>query len=349
MRVALDLLGGGLSLEAGLQGAGAALAERGDLQLLLIGPKSTASARAASVGLDPSRLAYADSETCVDDLADPVGAVRASRIATIRLAHRSVRDAEVDACVTASAPPVAVAAASFALSSLPGVTQPSFATLVGPADHPVVLLDAGASTPRSVDAFVQLAVCGVVLARAALGITAPRVGFLDGASSQRTGDAATAFDDAVGAILARVVGVALGSPEVATWVGSTGAEAVALGSSIGGCDILVTDAASARLVLGAARGGALAARSAIMSATSPVRGADDGDEGQLQALFGRGGFVLGVGGISVVAAGSSADSIRGAILLAARAADGHLVANLSATMAGLVADRRAAAGFGSGG
>ena len=319
MRVALDLLGGGLSPEQALEAVRTALDSQPDLHLLLVGPQAAISARADQLGLDPSRLSFADSATCVDDVANPVAAVRANRGASIRLTHRAVRDGVADACVTASLAPIAVAAAVFTLGTLPGVTQAAFATLVGP-DRRVILLDAAASALAGADALTQFEIEGVAMAHAMLGIAVPRVGFLAKPSPTDLG---------------RV------DWEGLAWdvVGEVPAGTVALG---GYADVVVTDGATAKLVLAAARGGAKAATSAIMGADHPIRG------DVVASLAGRGGFVLGVSGVSVTASETSASALAEAIRQAAAAAKAGLVATISASMAALVARRRSAAGLGSG-
>lgn len=343
MRVALDLLGGGLLPVDGMLAAHAALESIPALEILIVGPESAASRDAQQLSTDPSRLSFQDSATCVDDLPDPVGAVRATRNATVRLAHRSVRDGAADGCVTASAPSVAVAAATFSFGALPGVTQPSFALLVGPVHAPVVLLDAGATTQRSVDALLQLALAGPLLARAVLGIACPRVGMLEMPRALGGRTPTTSQADAIAAHLATA---GFGSEETEVFVGSVDPETISLGSSLGGCDVVISDAWSAQLALAAARGGAAAARSAIMGADGTQGDLQTGVDEQIQQLFGRGGFVLGVNGVSVVSSSPTVPSMTAAIALAARAAESTLVASIADAMAGLVASRRAEAGYG---
>lgn len=319
MRVALDLLGGCLPPEHALGAVRTALDSRPDLHLLLVGPQAAISAQASQLGLDRSRLSFIDSDTCVDDLVDPVAAVRANRGASIRLAHRAVRDGTADACVTASLAPIAVAAGAFALGTLPGVTQVAFATLVGP-DRRVILLDAAASAPAGADALTQFVIEGVAMAQVILGTAVPRVGYLVRPSPTDLG---------------RV------DWEGVTWdvVGVVPAGTVALG---GDADVVVTDGATATLVLAAARGGAQAATSAIMGADHPIRG------DVAASLAGRGGFVLGVSGVSVTAREATASAVAEAIRQAADAAKAGLVATISASMGALVARRRSAAGLGPG-
>ena len=268
------------------------------------------------------------SDICIDEHADPVAAVRATRTASVRLAHRAVRDGHASAAVTASPLAVAVAAAGFTLQSAPGVTQPAFATFVGPAKRRAVLLDAGASKAAGADALVQLALCGAALARTVGQVPVPRIGLLDGDADFRSGRGRPVHRaGALGASLARA-GFATQIP--GEFVGAVPAEAIAIG---GLADVLVVDGATARLLLGAARGAAIAASSVIMEADQPVDG--------------KGGFVLGVNGVSVVARAATPDAVAQALGWAVQAVESELLDEVSASMTGLIANRRTDAGLGT--
>jgi glycerol-3-phosphate acyltransferase PlsX len=336
VRVAVDLLGGDDAPDVVVDGALAALESEPAVQPILVGPPERAAellaARDAVGRLD---VVAATQVVAMDE--HPARAVRAKRDATVRVAARLVRAGDADAMVSAGSTGAAMAAAMFTFGRLPGVTRPALAMVIAAAEHPVVLLDIGATVEAAPDLLAQFALAGTAYARVRLGLPEPRVGLLSVGAEDGKGDALR--KEAHEAISAALDGLP------ATFVGNVEGNDVPLG---GRADVIVTDGLTGNVLLkglegmvarigqGLARGSNndLAVRDAFTAATAPFNPDVVG-----------GATLLGIDGVAVIGHGaSSAQAIESCILAAARAVVDGVVPNVAASLAELVARRRAAAG-----
>ncbi len=107
---------------------------------------------------------------------DPAIAIREKRDASISVAARLVKSGEVDGLVSAGSTGAVMAAATFMIGRLPGVSRPAIASYLPSGS---VVLDMGANlTCRATD-LAQFAVMGAALARAHYGVDQPTVGLLN--------------------------------------------------------------------------------------------------------------------------------------------------------------------------
>jgi glycerol-3-phosphate acyltransferase PlsX len=223
----------------------------------------------------------------------------------------------------------ALAAATFTLGRLPGVTRAAVAVVVPALRGDVVLLDAGGTPDAGPELLVQFARSGVAFAQA-LGIGAqPRVGLLTIGTEPGKGDA-----------LRRRTHELLAASSM-RYVGPVEGQDIALG---GAADVVVTDGFTGNVALKALEGATEAAAARIadeyedpVPALRVARG--------LFAGAHTGAVLLGVDGVSVVGHGGSApDEVLACIRLAARVVRHGLVQR---TAAALVAPEAAAAGVGA--
>jgi glycerol-3-phosphate acyltransferase PlsX len=302
VRIAVDLLGGDDAPAVVVAGARAALLADPDLTLLLVGPPDAIGDLAGH-----ERVVVQPAYDRVLMTEHPVRAVRAKRDATIRIAARAVRDGAADALVSAGSTGAAMAAAKFALGSLPGITRFPVAVTVPSPAGPVVVADAGANVDCAPALLVQFALCAAALATVQHGVDQPRVGLLNIGSEPGKGDALRqeAYD--------------LLTEAPVRFVGNVEPAAVAAG---GVADVVVTDGFTGNVLLKS------------LEAGSPQR-AEAGA-----------GFALGVDGVVVVGHGAAtARAISSYVAAAAAAVRGGLVPRLAQVMAGLVEHRRQLAGL----
>jgi glycerol-3-phosphate acyltransferase PlsX len=260
---------------------------------------------------------------------DPVGAVRAKRDATVRVAARLVRDGAADAMVSAGSTGAAVVAAVFTLGRLPGVTRPSLAVAVPGAHGPVVLVDAGANADCSADMLAQFALCGAAYARVR-GVANPKVGLLNNGTEPGKGDQ-----------LRRDAGVLLAALPL-SFVGNVESMAVTDGVP---ADVVVADGFTGNILLKGIEGMHALARSRLAERVAdPIAALAALDD--LAPEWLGGAVVLGVGGVVVVGHGASnGRAIASCVRLAAHAAREQLVPRVETAMGELVAQRRQAAGL----
>lgn len=339
MSVAVDLMGGDHAPYAAVEGALIALRDDPTLAVTLVGPRDMAQ-RLLAERWPPAgrheRIDVVSASQVVGMDEDPARAVRAKPDATVRVAARLVRDGAADASVSVGATGAAVASAVITWGRLPGMTRPALAVIVPAAAGRLVLLDAGAATDAGADLLVEFALVGAAYAAAALDVTAPRVGLLTVGGEPGKGDHTRRVAHAL-------IEAALADTS-ARFVGSVEGHDVALGE---GLDVAVTDGFTGNVLLKGLEGLYRALRGRVRAAADPTGWAvADAATASMDPERTGGGVLLGVEGVSVVGHGaSSARAVASCLALAAAAVRGGLLPRAHASLAGLVARRRSAAGL----
>src|SRR5438270_1870719 len=168
--VAVDA--GGADLGPDEVAAGASLAARGGIKVLLYGPAAEMQSVAEGVEV-------LDAPVSIANASDPAFAARTTPEAAIVQAAKSVSDGRADALVSGGSTGSALAAALFNLRRDRGIYRPALALPVPiPGATPVLLLDVGANVTCRPEHMVQFAHMGSAFSQAVLGIEAPRVALL---------------------------------------------------------------------------------------------------------------------------------------------------------------------------
>jgi glycerol-3-phosphate acyltransferase PlsX len=168
--VALDA--GGADLGPAEVAAGAALAARSEIRVLLFAPADAVGELAPGVEL-------VDAPISIAKAADPAFAVRHTPEASIVQAARAVAEGRAQALVSGGSTGSALAAGLFNLKRDHGIYRPALALTVPiPGGAPVTLLDVGANVTCRPEHLVQFAHMGSAFASAVLRIERPRVALL---------------------------------------------------------------------------------------------------------------------------------------------------------------------------
>ncbi|ABW10592.1 fatty acid synthesis plsX protein [Parafrankia sp. EAN1pec] len=324
-RVAVDLIGAGSPPGDLLGEITAVLDADPRVTLTVVAPTDTVAPVLAEHGvLEGGRVRLVNASRGVAPGPEALREVRARREAGVRVAARLVRDGHADAMVSVAPLEAVIAAAGFTFGLVPGATRAAAAAVVGPAESPVILCDAGGSVDVTADELAQFALAGARLAHVRLGVGAPAVGLLS---------ARPALLDP----LRRSAGDLLASLGL-DFVGPVTADRLRTGT---GVDVVVTDGYTGDVVLSALNPSARRARHETDPACWQANSSD------LQG----GIIVLGVDGTAVRAGGPAATAPvgPGALPEAVRVAAGAVRAGLSGAvrqaMATLVDRRRELAGL----
>jgi glycerol-3-phosphate acyltransferase PlsX len=168
--VAVDA--GGADLGPAEVAAGAALAARQGIGVLLFGPADEIGAVADGVEL-------IDAPVSIAKAADPAFAARSTPEASIVQAARAVAEGRAQALVSGGSTGSALAAGLFNLRRDRGIHRPALALpLPVPDADPVLLLDVGANATCRPEHLVQFAHMGSAFSEAVMGIERPRVALL---------------------------------------------------------------------------------------------------------------------------------------------------------------------------
>ncbi len=316
--VALDLLGGdgapGVVADAIARLCDPA-GEPGDagIDLIVVGPASTARSLLAERGVDPDAVRIVDAGRGASMAGNPLSTLRAHDDVTVTVAVGLVQARLADGWVSVGHTGAAVAAAVLGLGRLTGMSRPALAVVVPSLAGPVVLVDAGAATDATPDVLRQFALAGWAYSTS-LGVESPRVGLLSIGSEPGKGDKLRKSTHDLFAETLPCVGV--------RYVGPVEGHDVALGAQ---ADVIVTDGFTGNVLLkgieGAVRWSAVRMGDRYADpepARSIVR--------QTATSEFAGGMLLGVNGVTVVGHGAgTADEICACVRLADKAARTGLV------------------------
>jgi glycerol-3-phosphate acyltransferase PlsX len=315
VRIALDAMGGDLAPKATVEGAVAAARDFGieivlvgDLDLLVreLGEHKTGGLKVT--------IEHAPESVAMDE--SPLESVLSKPRSSIHAGLEMVKRGDASAFVSAGNSGAVMAAAMMILGTLPGVDRPAIASLVPANDGFALLIDAGANTEVKPFNLAQFAVMGSVYSHRVRGVPNPRVGIL-----------ANGEEDSKGTDLTRAAAAMLGEMrDSVDYIGYVEGRDINRGKA----DVVVTDGFTGNVALKTMEGFA----AFLLGNLRDVFGTAFGRVAYLLVRKHLGGIrerldpseyggapLLGLGGVTVIAHGSSNPrAIRNAIRAAANEA-----------------------------
>lgn len=193
MRIALDAMGGDRGSELLIRGAIAAVSDRKDLQVILLGPCETLEQEldnclGSREDVRSSLIIHHASEV-VTMHESPVDAVRKKKDSTIMVGFDLVKQGEADAVVSAGNSGATMAAAIRKLGRLPGVSRPGIASFFPTLKNPVMLMDIGANVDCRAQHLCQFAIMASSCSSLLLQHEKPRIGLLSNGEETGKGNA----------------------------------------------------------------------------------------------------------------------------------------------------------------
>lgn len=179
MVIAVDAVGGDHFPQIPVAGAIRALGENPELEILLVGPKELIESelRKYDDHLERIDILHAPEIIGMDD--SPSVAVKSKQNSSIALGLAAHKENKCDAFVSAGNTGALLAASTFLLGKLPGVTRPTIAATYPTLKGISLLVDAGANLELKPEMYVQFAKMCTIFAREIMGIDAPTVGLLN--------------------------------------------------------------------------------------------------------------------------------------------------------------------------
>jgi glycerol-3-phosphate acyltransferase PlsX len=181
MRIALDAMGGDHAPGPIVAGAVEAVADRSDIEVVLVGDQARVEAELARFPDAPrDRLPIVHASQVVGMDEKPVEALRKKRDNSISKCWGLMSSGGVKAVVSAGNTGAMVASALFnAKMFLPGVRRPGIAAIFPSHQGPIVIIDVGANMNAKAEDLYQYGVMGAVYAETILGVTEPKIGLLN--------------------------------------------------------------------------------------------------------------------------------------------------------------------------
>ncbi len=178
--VAIDVMSGDHEPREYVAGALRALADDGELRVVLVGEPRLIEAALAPLPAqmrERAAVAAASQVVAMDD--KPREAIRRKKDSSMRVAIDLVHAGGASACVSAGNTGALTAIAHFVLRTLPGVERAAIISAIPSARGHTHMLDLGANTKATPQQLRQFAAMGAIIARDVYGLATPRIGLLN--------------------------------------------------------------------------------------------------------------------------------------------------------------------------
>jgi len=286
---------------------------------ILVGPES----------LDTRGLELIEAPDVIAMDEKPADAVRTKPSSSLVLACRAVGEGRADAVISAGNTGAMLAASLLELRRLPTVRRPAIAVTIPARRRPTVLLDSGANADARAEDLLQFAHMGAVFAEEILGVRDPLIRLLSIGEEPEKGSRLTLEAHAL-----------LAAADL-NFGGNTEGRDLLEGTA----DVVVTDGFTGNVALklleGTIRSVLDAFREEITATTTGklgglmIRPAARRLRRRLDPDTYGGAYLLGLGGLAVIAHGnSSRQAITNAIRLAARGVEHDVVGRLAQRLGG---------------
>src|SRR5699024_520675 len=185
MKLAIDAMGGDNAPQAIVEGAMAAISDRKDLEIVLVGDE----AKIKPLLTNNERISIIHTEEEIGGDEDPIRAVRRKKKYSLVLAANEVKEKRADDCMSAGNTGTIVVSGLFIVGRMKGIDRPALSpTLPTTNGKGFLLLDAGANVEVNSHNLVQYAIMGSVYAEKVRHIHKPTVGLLNVGTEEEKGN-----------------------------------------------------------------------------------------------------------------------------------------------------------------
>lgn len=176
MRIVIDAMGGDHAPKVVVEGAMAAIKERHDVEITLVGDETEIKKYLTN----SERISIIHTEEEIGPDEEPIRAVRRKKNASLVITANEVKENRADACISAGNTGALVVAGLFIVGRTKGIDRPALSPTLPTSDgRGFLLLDAGANVDASANNLVQYAVMGSIYCEKVRRIENPRVGLLN--------------------------------------------------------------------------------------------------------------------------------------------------------------------------
>lgn len=185
--IAVDAVGGDYYPEAPVAGAVEAVKARDDIQVMLCGPEGLVKQELDKHQPEADRILVHDAPQIIAMNEAPTHAVKAKQNSSIVAGLGLQKAGKCHAFVSAGNTGALLAASTFILGKLEGVSRPTIAAIFPTVKGSRLLLDAGANLEMKDEMYMQFVKMGSIYAKEVMNIDEPRVGLLNVGSEDEKG------------------------------------------------------------------------------------------------------------------------------------------------------------------
>ncbi len=187
MIIAVDAAGGDHYPESPVNGAIQATEELSDLTVILIGPEDIINEELEKHEYDQERIVVEHAPEIIGMDESPAQAVKTKQNSSIVKGLGIHKTGKCNAFVSAGNTGALLAASTFLLGKLEGVSRPTIASIYPTTKGLRLLLDVGANLEMRPEMYLQFAQMGSIYAKEVMGVKDPQVGLLNVGEEEEKG------------------------------------------------------------------------------------------------------------------------------------------------------------------
>lgn len=196
MIIAVDAAGGDNYPQSPVAGAVEAVREQDGFEVILTGPQDLINNELANHTYDENRISVHHAPQIIEMNETPAQAVKSKQDSSIVAGLKLQKAGKCHGFVSAGNTGALLAASTFILGKLDGVSRPTIAAVYPTVKGPRLVLDAGANLEIRPEMYVQFGQMGCIYVQKVMGVNDPTIGLLNVGEEEKKGteDLKEAFD-----------------------------------------------------------------------------------------------------------------------------------------------------------